>query len=257
MEEQRFRKPSTGVRFSQMALMSRLQSHQQKEFAKKVSFSIVALIVFIIFFFSFGLKFLINSSLFVGNILSGNKNEIQVENKDIFYGTLNVDNIPSATNSAKFIIGGTIDNFDLIEFYINGEKIKETTNIATDNSFSEEVGDLRKGENEVFIIARNEELKKTKKSEIFNIVYKSEKPMLEISSPSNDSKVNNYEVKIIGRTDKETFIRINNLPIVTDADGSFQTLVRLNEGENKIEITAEDIAGNVEKKTLSITYQKE
>ena len=237
--------------------MSRLQSHQQKEFTKKVTFSIIALFVFIIFFFSFGLKFLINSSLFVGNLFSGNKNEVLVEDKDLFYGTLNVDSVPSATNSAKFVIEGTIDNFDLIEFYINGEKIKETTNIASDNSFSEEIGDLRKGENEVFIIARNEELKKTKKSEIFDIVFKNEKPMLEISSPSDNSKVNNYEIKIIGRTDKETFIRINNLPIVTDADGSFQTLVRLNEGENKIEITAEDIAGNLEKQILTVTYQKE
>lgn len=237
--------------------MSRLQSHQQKEFAKKVTFSIVALIVFVILFFSFGLRFLINSSLFVGNILSGNKNEVKIENKDIFYGTLSVDTVPSATNSAKFVIAGTVDNFDLIEFYINGEKIKETSDITSENNFSEEVGDLRKGENEVFIIARNEEMKKTKKSEIFDITYKDEKPTLEISSPADGSKVNNYEVKVVGTTDKETYIRINNLPIVTDADGGFQTLVRLNEGENKIEITAEDIAGNIEKKTLTVTYQNE
>ena len=60
-----------------------------------------------------------------------------------------------------------------------------------------------------------------------------------------------------GKTDRDNTVRANGSPLVVNADGSFNTLVRLKEGENKIEITAQDDAGNEEKKILTVTYSKD
>ena len=61
----------------------------------------------------------------------------------------------------------------------------------------------------------------------------------------------------MGETDKETYIKVNDLPVVVDAQGVFQTMVKLKEGENKIAIIAQDVAGNSEEKILILTYEKD
>jgi len=68
---------------------------------------------------------------------------------------------------------------------------------------------------------------------------------------------NNQEIKVKGNTDKETYIHINDIPVVVDANGAFETSVRLKDGDNQINATAVDIAGNIETKTLKVIYQKD
>ena len=89
------------------------------------------------------------------------------------------------------------------------------------------------------------------------MLLKTEKPKLEVSQPNDNSKTNKQEIKIEGKTDKETYIKINGQPVVVDSQGSFVTLFKLNEGDNSIEIIAEDIVGNQEKKTIKVTYSKD
>ena len=62
---------------------------------------------------------------------------------------------------------------------------------------------------------------------------------------------------IKGVTDKEVFIKINDFPVVVNANGDWETSIKLNEGNNSIIIIASDLAGNTETKTLTINYQKE
>jgi len=60
-----------------------------------------------------------------------------------------------------------------------------------------------------------------------------------------------------GTTDKETFVKINENPVIVDALGNFEKTITLqNEGENTIQITAQDIAGNLENKEIKVFYQK-
>ena len=202
-----------------------------------------------------GFSALINSSLFIGNLFS-NKSDQNTETKDNFFGTLHIDSIPTATNSARFVVSGSASNFKTIEYYINDEKV-ESHSIADAPSFTDEIGNLKKGINNVYIKAVAEDVKKEKKSDDYNVLYSDEKPKLEISDPQDNSKTSKSEITIVGTTDKEITIKANQLPVIVDASGKFQTTVRLKEGENKIEITAVDDAGNSEKKTLTVTYQKD
>lgn len=226
------------------------------------NFSKNNLFIYIIFFLAtlililtIGLKILLNSSIFIAHFFNEKKPEPLNKMTD-FYGNLNIDNIPTATNSSKFIVSGSVVNYDKIQFFINDKKINEISTLSN-NSFSEEIGELTEGENKVYLKAVSNDLKSSKKSDIFTVIYKPNKPKLEIIEPQDKTKLSNQEVLIKGSTDKEVFIKIDNLPITVDVNGNFQTTIKLKEGDNSILITAEDIAGNLETKDLSITYQKE
>ncbi len=99
--------------------------------------------------------------------------------------------------------------------------------------------------------------KNEKKTSDYNVFYSDDKPKLEITEPQDNSKTSKSEITIIGSTDNDITVRTNNLPVIVDATGKFRTTLRLKEGENKIEISAVDDAGNNETKTITVTYQKD
>jgi len=116
---------------------------------------------------------------------------------------------------------------------------------------------LVKGSNEVFIKALSSDNKSKKSTNIYTVLFKQEKPKLEISQPNDKEVISQSETLLKGSTDKEVFVKIDDLPVVVDVNGNFQTNLRLKEGDNAILIVALDIAGNSETKTLTVIYQKE
>jgi len=238
--------------------MSRhLRSYQQKQFFLRIIFYCLLIVSIIYLLFSFGINLLVNTSVLIANLTSRKNTDTKQSNTDnYFYGNVDITDIPTATNTAKIYVNGSVFNFDLIEFVVNGEKFKQTkiTNLV---NFSEEITNLKKGDNEIYILARTKDNKHTKETKKYIVTLKDDKPKLDIIMPEDNSKTNKNEVNVTGQTDKEVYVRINELPIVADAQGFFQTSIRLKDGENKIEITAEDIAGNIEKKLLTVTYQKD
>lgn len=235
--------------------MSRLQSHQQKQFYTRVIGLVVLLFVVLYFIFTIGFRLLLNASVFIANLTS-KKPVDQLTKTDETYGSIDIDTIPTATNSSRIIVGGSVKNLSSITFFLNSREVKELA-LNSSDSFSEEIGDLEKGQNTVYIQGSLKDSKSKKKSREFSVLYKPEKPKLEISEPGDQSKTSKQEIKIKGSTDKEIFIKMNELPLVVDAQGNFETSVQLKEGENVFTIAAVDIAGNVETKTISVTYQKE
>lgn len=233
--------------------MSRLERHQNKTFIQKMAIAIVLFIAFVIFFFSIGIKVLVSFTLFLNQLANSGGKQQTTEQKKVF-NTVAIDPIPSATNSATILFSGTALNFDSLEIYLNNEKLDE---IDISDTFSGEVKGLEKGENTIYFIAKSSETKETKETDPYEVLYKNEKPKLDIQEPSDNSRTNKDDVKVSGQTDKETSIRINGQPIITDSEGKFSTMVRLKDGENKILIVAEDIVGNQEQKELKVTYSKD
>ncbi|MEK7633572.1 MAG: hypothetical protein AAB437_01895 [Patescibacteria group bacterium] len=234
--------------------MGRIERVQEKKLRNTIILYIVVLFLVLYFIFTFGIKLLLNSSSFIAGLFPQPSVKPLSKTEDSF-NSINIDSIPQATNSAKFIIFGSMLNFDTLNFFINGKKVKETETSA--DTFTEEIGDLEKGNNDVYILAKSKESKIEKKTITYKIFYKIEKPKLDISDPTDSSTTNNQEIKVKGSTDKEVYIRVNDLPVVVDANGSFETIVRLKEGDNQIVVSAQDIAGNTETKSLKVTYQKE
>lgn len=234
--------------------MSRLEQHQKKQLNNTIYFSLFILIAVIVLIFTVGLKILLNTSSFVARITEKKSDPLK-KNQNLIED-IDIDSIPVATNSSRIFVGGSVVNFNQVEFYLNGDLIKETALLTSDN-FNEEIGELNKGKNEIYVIGKSKNSDEEKKSKIFTVIYKSEKPRLDIKEPQDNSKTNNQEIKVMGETDKDIYIKVNDLPVVVDAQGVFQTLVRLKEGENKISILAQDVADNKEEKILTLIYEKD
>lgn len=215
---------------------------------------IVILFVVLYFIFTFGIKLLLNTSSFISGLFPQPSSKPLSKTEDSF-NSIDISSIPQATNSAKIIVSGSVLNFDTLVFYLNKVKVKEVD--SPSDIFNEEIGDLEKGENSVYILAKSKESKTEKTTITYKVFYKSEKPKLEISEPSDNSTTNNQEIKLKGNTDKETYIHINDMPVVVDANGNFETTVRLKDGDNQITAKAQDIAGNEETKIIKVTYQKD
>ena len=235
--------------------MRRFNFGSRRQFKTNIILLVAALLIVFYLLFTVGFKFLLNSSVFFANIFTKETPEPLNKTTDV-YGSVDVDHIPVATNSATIVVSGSVVNYDLIIFYINGKRVEEKELSGTD-TFSEEIGDLQKGNNEVFVKGQTQDGKNKKTSDTFTVLYKPEKPKLEISDPADRATVSNPEVTVKGKTDKEVYIRVNGLPVVVNAQGDFDSTVRLKEGENTITIDAADIAGNFETKTLVVTYRKE
>ena len=215
---------------------------------------IIILFLVLYFIFTFGIKLLLNSSSFIAGLFPQPSTKPLSKTENTF-SSIDVNSISQATNSAKIIISGSILNFDILDFYLNGKKVKEIK--SSSDTFSEEIGDLEKGDNNVYVLAKSQNSKIEKNTITYKVFYKNEKPKLDISEPLDNSTTNNQEIKVKGSNDKETYVRINDLPVVIDASGGFETSVRLKDGDNQIVITATDIAGNIETKSLKVTYQKD
>jgi len=234
--------------------MGRLERVQEKKIKNTIILYIVILALVLYFIFTFGIKLLLNSSSFISGLFPQPSTKPLSKTEDTF-SSIDVNSIPQATNSARFIISGSVLNFDILDFYINAKKVKEIE--SSSDTYSEEIGDLEKGDNNVYVLAKSRNSKIEKNTITYKVFYKNEKPKLDISEPSDNLTTNNQEIKVKGSTDKETYVRVNDLPVVVDASGGFETTVRLKDGDNQIVITAADIAGNMETKSLKVTYQKD
>jgi hypothetical protein len=232
----------------------RLEAHRQKTIKRNLFFLTIFFIFLIYFIFTIGLKILLTTSAFIANTFSPHKEENYAIKKNDFYGTIDINQIPEATNSASIIVSGQTTNYDIVEVYLNNQKVQEKD--VTDN-FSFQIDNLVSGENTIYFVAKSSKDRSTKKSESYTVLYKKEKPNLEITSPEEDKKTNQEEILISGKTDKNVFIEINSSPVVVNTLGEFQSTLKLQPGENKILITAQDIAGNVTSKELIVVYEKD
>lgn len=78
---------------------------------------------------------------------------------------------------------------------------------------------------------------------------------LNISQPQDGSVVNTPTIKIAGTTVPNADVSINDQDLTADNEGKFMTSVTLEEGDNYIDIVANDQNGQSNQKELLITYQ--
>lgn len=233
--------------------MKRLQRHTSRSIKQRFTLLVILLVGTVVLVSTLGVFFLINGSLFVGRLFS-KKADTQQGPAD-FYGTVNLDEIQPATNSAYIAVTGSTNGFDKVEFYINGEKVK-TASIDSSDSFSEEIGELTEGDNNIYVKGIATDSDKKKESESYTVNYKKAEPALTVSSPQEGETVGREDLRIEGTTDKGNTVQVNGSPAVVNVEGKFNASFTLKEGENKISIKAADNAGNTKEQVLTVKYQK-
>ena len=90
-------------------------------------------------------------------------------------------------------------------------------------------------------------------------IYKFQRPpLLTISSPQNESTVTEEIVKIVGKTEKDVSIEINDVVVETNEEGEFEKEIVLVEGSNLVKIKAKKNNNSIQEtvETVKITYKK-
>lgn len=222
----------------------------ERKTKKNLALSILGIILIFFLAFKFGIPLLVNISLFLSG--SQGKEEIKIQNSS-FIAPPVLDSLPQATSSANIVISGLSSKNQTIKLYINNSLIDET---KTDDKgiflFKETI---IPGENTIKAKAIAGD-KESDFSGSIIIAFKSTPPSLNISSPSNNQSFskdqNTAEVK--GTTDPDVRVTVNGLWAITDSSGKFSYSLPLENGENKIKISAADLAGNKTEKEIKVNY---
>lgn len=220
---------------------------------KTMILSIIGIVIILFLLLKFGIPVLSNISAF----LSGHSAEDAVlsqEKKDIYVAPPVMDPLFDATSSASIKVSGSAAKDQTVVLFVNGDE-KEEVKAKDDGSFVFRSVKLKKGENLIETKA-TEGKSESDFSEGITVVYKTEPPKLEVSSPSDGqtfSKDDN-STKVSGKTDPNVKVTVNDFWAVIDDEGNFSYTLPLKDGENTILIVATDQAGNKTEQQRKVTY---
>ena len=232
--------------------MSRIYRHQQHQQKRRIVIFLVLIVIVMIMLFKLGFRSLIDSAIVISSF--GDKKEVVQKGDDSFVGFLQLEEPVTATNSAAIEVEGSAQDYDKLMFYINDDIVEEVA--VRGKTFSEVIEGLVPGENTVYVKAVSKDGKHTDESEIYTIMYADKPPEITVDSPRDNDTVRLADLKISGSTKPGANLRINNQPVVVGFGGSFNTSIRLKEGDNELHFTATDIAGNSATLEMKVKYEK-
>lgn len=235
---------------------SRLTRNAEKQSKKQFIIFGIGTIIIIFLLVQFAGSFL---GLF-GNIIfgiRGNDNEISQNNQiDEILFPPNLNNIPSATSSAQISISGTSDYTDGEVFLYVNDKEVDSVSLNNNQEFTFRNIDLEDGENRIktYYSINN---KQSDFSQEYIVTRSSERPMLEITSPSDGStfKKADKKINVSGKTDPNSSVSVNGFRAVVNSEGEFSYLLELDEGDNRISVESTNEAGVKEIKEISVKYE--
>jgi hypothetical protein len=165
--------------------------------------------------------------------------------------------IPEAVKENKVTLEGNALPTTSVKLFVNGP---EVSRVITDleGKFMFPDVELIDGKNTIFAKAVGEGNVESTKSEILYITVDKDKPKVEITDPGVNEVVRNLNktVLIQGKVNEKAAVTINDRSARLGADLTFELLIGVSEGENKIEIVAKDPAGNETKQTYTFRYEK-
>lgn len=193
--------------------------------------------------------------LFV-NILAGKGVAVDKTEKDVIPPqSPALSALAEATNSSSLLVEGYTEGKAKLELLVND--VLETTGVAKDDGSFGLNGNLKNGANRIQVRATDES-GNASLSEIKIITVDKEPLELTIASPKDGTEYfgkNSQTVEIVGKTNKTNVqVIANNSFVDVNRDGTFAHKLLLNAGENNIKLIASDKAGNVDEKSIRVTY---
>ncbi|WP_249669818.1 S8 family serine peptidase [Polycladospora coralii] len=157
----------------------------------------------------------------------------------------------SFVNQKTITVSGQASPSTTVKLYNKGKEIAETKATA-EGIFSTEVN-LKKGKNVLTAISVTD-IGDTNPSAKVNVTLDRKKPGLTITAPLDGTKTNKEVITVTGQAtdDYLAHVKVNGKKATLKDDGSFTYRLLLNEGENKIDVSAIDKAGNKTKKSVNV-----
>ena len=232
---------------------SRLARKEEKRSFRQALFFGVLTISFLLFLIFLGIPVLIKMAIFLGEIRSSSQ---PVTTEDILPPAPPVlSPLPQATNSAQLTLKGYAEPGVAVELFLNGSS--EGKLVAEKNgAFSSTKISLTSGRNEILAKAIDSAGNASQTSAKIVIYYDLSPPKLAISEPPDQADFygDENQIKLSGLTEEEAAIMVNGRLVVVNQDGSFETNLILEDGENVVKIAATDQAGNQTEKQISVNY---
>lgn len=217
--------------------------HERNKVRNRIIIAIVAVIVLGYLFLTWGLPVLIGGLTYITHFNS--KPVTKVASDEDVAIPPPVLNIPfEATNSAALSINGYTTPDTKVEIYFDDE-LKTTVDVKSDGSFSTPEIPLALGTNNINGKTMMGD-KKSLFSKTIKLYYDSEKPKLDVSSPTDNQEIKggDKKVRVAGNTDPQNSVSVNGSTVIVNGAGDFASDVNINEGDNTITIVATNRFGN-------------
>lgn len=236
-----------------MRYRSRLSRRLERQTKQTLLFSILGIIVTIFLIVKVGIPLLANFSLFIAGF-RGSSDTTKKESS-IFVSSPVLHPLPTATNSATLVVSGKANPKERVKLYVNGEFVDEK-DVEEDGSFSFEKVQLSAGPNTIQTKALTEENKESNFSKEVIVVFKKDLPALSLDVPKDGQTFSRDEnvAQVLGKTDPGVKVTINEFWAIVDEQGNFSYSLTLQNGENRIKVTAVDEAGNKAELERKVTY---
>jgi bacillopeptidase F len=208
----------------------------------------------LLFLALFGVKLLVGFSLFVDKLRGSTPNQQQTQ---VILLPPQLDPLPYATYSAEIRVSGKVKGDVTILLYVNEEQT-DKTKPKEDGTFSFANVTMKNGANVISAKATDDKDNASDLSEVLTIQVKTNKPTLDITTPSENEEITGEKqiTPVTGKTEPDNSVTINDRFVVVKSDGSFSYDLSLKEGEQTITIIAKDQAGNETKMERKVTYKK-
>lgn len=173
------------------------------------------------------------------------KKEIYVNKDTIAPAPPFISEIPKATKNDSTDITGKAEAGVKVTLYTEGSKNSEST---SDSQGTFSFTGIRVGifPTTIYATATDEAGNESNKSQVYTIVKDDTPPELEVISPKNgeEVKATEHAYRVTGKTEADVTISVNGQLAIINQDGEFGVSIRLEEGDNSLEIKATDIAQN-------------
>lgn len=164
-------------------------------------------------------------------------------------------NIPyEATNTATLNISGYSTPNSQVKLYVDSELV-DITSVDREGNFSTSGISLTLGTNSIFGKTVDEKDQESLPSKTIEVLYDSDKPKLEVTSPSDGASITGErKIQVTGKTEPEAKVFINDNRAIVNSDGNFTYTLSLNDGENNLKIKALDNATNITEVERKVTF---
>lgn len=236
-----------------MADRSRLTRTQARQTKKQIIVFSIAIVITLFVFINFGPTVLTA----VGGILSGKKNTFTLPSSKNVLDAPSINQPFTATDSAKIKISGKTSYKEAeVELFVN-DSSENMVSVRDDGSFVFDNVPLQQGDNILKVrVTKGKDLSDFSSDYLIKLL-KSGAPKLDVSFPQDNATLQkgDQEINVTGTTDSENSVTVNGFVAIVDSSGNFSYYLKLNEGDNSINIVAQNPAGRSTTKTLKVTFK--
>lgn len=229
----------------------RIGLEEKRNRRKAILFTGLTLISLVVLFF-YGIPTIAKFASFLGEL----KNSSEVPDKEDLTPPAppRLEPLPSAVKDKSLELRGDSEPGATIIIFLNGKESEVIVNSEGQFNFTLE---LVRGENFILAQAKDQTGNESSKGSTQTVILDNEAPSLEITKPQDGSSFfgsKQRQVVVAGKSGEKTQVFVNDRWVVVEADGSFSFATTLSEGQNTFNIKAQDEAGNLTEKALTVTF---